>query len=1110
MNLKELGDLAYREYLRLTEPPEPDPLQPQQYQFLTTISAIIAPLAIPQQLVAGAITGGWPGLRERLSKLPEFLRAPFTGTPPADYITGEQILARFGISVENLPPWQRFLATLGAEMFTDPTILVSWARGLGLKAAEALTPAGLFRAVSSVAPGPINAVRSISETVLHSITVPLPHARGTQIQPIAGLKPESLRPTLAEALFPHGRVPWGRSVLEGGRNLPEELTGSPQVGPGLLREARGYGEQLRHYVMAHIAEIDDTLRTVDPKRGPIYRILDDLVGNFLREVVLPPELREEVLKAVPSGAVAWVNLADRAVQGSTTRQKYLQKIEALAKEVGRPAEELIQAFDRAAVAGWKAAVATGFELSRYPEFYYYLEETARRAGITPQEALAAFANNAGTEKLREIWKEVTEDALWSLDPTDYLNALMQGPLRIATGRFLDVSEIVDAVRNKSVVIVNSGDVARIREKFGDDLASLVEILADASPARVVRIRDVAELARQMGITDDISELLREFSPSYQLLEESLDRINRSRPTTYHIYALRRKPLAQHIAAIDTVVGATAALAQLGLRGGAAVRAQTFLEGIYRLLQETNAILEPREALKFVAEGVDYVVMPNSANVWGPLAGKAIPKWAAREILKIAMLPPGMRSGPLTRLTNIVRQAFLSPLPTALRNAVGNLILLDAAGIPIAEVIRYMPRAHRALLQHIREGASPELAGAEHVLNFLGDATLARQVQETIDDKLFAVISNWAAKPKGILDYAERLVEKLARMPPIGFLGWFQYFEDLTRASVFLWAKDNLLKAGVDPSEAIFRAAHISNTAAFDYTSTGAAIDALRRSGLALFPAFTYFAVGRVASAAVSNPGALTKYEHIVNAINQATMPDPEERDRISQMIAHSLFADLRPIVLPAGQEGHYYLVPVDFFLLQRAVSPAQVVSLASEPVFGGVLRPLVDLVYAFHPDNPEPGTPTPQTAAYYGRIFHPGATAPERIAGAAAFLALQFTPGAFRDIRRIYNAVALDEDTKELLELLSTRYFNSDPQQVIMRQLGLPSYEIDLTGEVTLRQVLRRLERQTADRVTVLNRRIRDAIARDDNAALEQAIQELVQVRMERARKTLEAIGGLQ
>jgi len=79
-----------------------------------------------------------------------------------------------------------------------------------------------------------------------------------------------------------------------------------------------------------------------------------------------------------------------------------------------------------------------------------------------------------------------------------------------------------------------------------------------------------------------------------------------------------------------------------------------------------------------------------------------------------------------------------------------------------------------------------------------------------------------------------------------------------------------------------------------------------------------------------------------------------------------------------------------------------------------------------------------------------------------------------------------------------------------MRQLGLPSYEIDLTGEVTLRQVLRRLERQTADRVTVLNRRIRDAIAKDDNAALEQAIQELVQVRMERARKTLEAVGGLQ
>jgi len=1083
--------------------------------FTGALEPLALPLATVEAAAADAYALTTGGKVEELAQLWHALPAyaPF-GAKPEVTISGSELLAKMGVDNEAVKQW----GGLALDFVADPLLAAGWLNTVGkvskavgmakegdklLSLAEKVqlmtSPRGAVEAFRKMAPGPTETMRNWLEKVWE-VKIPAVHVVADEAK-LPGFLQEDRSATVREVLFPKGVPPVGRRFEEGGSITPATWTGSDSVGTGIPAMAEGSRRKFQHLVSGTIQTLDELYRKADPQRGALYRQLDDVVGGFVRDPeYFPRKTRKDVVELLKKPPVrdkilSWTETQLQVASGQRTFQKRLEKLYRTFKPKVS-FDEFVQTANKAAALTYATYIQAGYELSDYAGFLKLINQVADdkgleadkilfhfidaiRVGANPAKHSSAYLQQRQVVAVDRALKRYMKNApqFSKLDPTIYMQNLLHGFVVPALGKYADPAVLQNLAENWDIVTfaksASPKDLAATFARFGEKAPKIVADLVESSPYPVVRVDDIVEAfeANNLNIAKlEVKEALLDLNPDLLDMEQTLKQIGRLQKglTTNDLLAARLKKqrgstklwyklpsfTEEDLQTLYQLSGATKQLGAVGIKGSAEVRAKTLLEMAYNDLLDMDLIQPWGSTPRHYIGPVTFINIPKQPKTWGPLAGTSIPLWSAREILKVLQQPMQHRQALYQRLVNIMRKGYLSAPKTTARNIMSNLGLLHLGGIPVDEVVPYISRGRKMVQEYATRGWSRDLEGAEHMLSFLHDSSLAKWFREPAEDQLYTVLEGTFKKSRSFKDWIDKfdnLIDKMANTPPVGFLGAFQAAEDYTRGAVFLWARDKLLKEGADRAEAISKAAHIAVNSVYDYSSVGIGIDILRKSGLALFPAFTYFTTGRVARALYERPGNLVLAEKLITATNRTTVPKDDERDAVDKMTAHMDYLRNHPLLIPSKKKGHYFVVPLDYLLPQAAVTGGQLKDALAEPAFGGALRPVVDVITAWLNGT---GEPTAATQKFGARVFEPYQTTVGKALSTAAFLGKQVAPGSIRDVLDFAQRRAghyLTGGFADEIAHLMGRYLNAAPGQLLARYaLGFSSYEVDTTGEVTI------------------------------------------------------------
>lgn len=522
----------------------------------------------------------------------------------------------------------------------------------------------------------------------------------------------------------------------------------------------------------------------------------------------------------------------------------------------------------------------------------------------------------------------------------------------------------------------------------------------------------------------------------------------------------------------------AKLAALGMAAGPAAKAQVFMDEIYRSLQQMNLVFD--DVHVGTTQGIRMVTLPKEAETWGAFAGKAVPLVVARELVSLNAVNSLTAWG---RFMSAIRAGYLSALPTTIRNVIGNFFLMQQRGIPIHEILPYLRKSHKALQNFTKQGHDEYFTGAEDLLNLFTDGSLSRNIAMQQDETLRNILADVANidKPGVYEKLMNAYVDVIAKTAPIGFLRVFQGVEDTMRAAVFGWAKDKLLKAGRNPTQAIEEAAFYANRALYDYANISEGVRMLRDSGMALFPSFTYFTVGNVARGLWETPGRLAIQERIMTGASQALLPDEQERDRINRMIHDTHLGEARPIPIPIGN-NQYYLLNMSWFLPTGAVSRDSLLNFMLDPMMAGFWRPAIEVAAAWFNGSGEAFA----TQRFGERVFRPYDTPAERVADTAGFLYRALDPGGLASIAHIAERLPLivNQEQAEHAATQLDRWLDTDLAQQVARLAGARLIKMDTEGR-SARQRSRQIMAEFQESMRVWNADWRRAVATNDLAEIE-------------------------
>jgi hypothetical protein len=709
----------------------------------------------------------------------------------------------------------------------------------------------------------------------------------------------------------------------------------------------------------------------------------------------------------------------------------------------------------------------------------------------------------------------------------------------AGAAFANYVEVIAPPKPRNVIAQQRAKEARrpaMDDAPSQDVAFLREWFEETGTQKTVPYRRAVHFTtegaadainRQTGLNltpEDIANAVWENSSSKTFLEKTIQLLSESAgqvpgssglrmpwsqtPSAFEAREVFDLPaLAQLVMVRDPV----AVAASTGMRAGRQVRAKSFLSEAYDFLSTEGLILNPSEVglpqgqvlpqdaiYPFqTGDGVKYVALPNQPELWGPLAGQAIPEDIARTFV-YAQRYGLTESNDAQRLFNMWRQMLLSPLPTSLRNVVSQYILISQAGGDLGQLLANTPRAHTFSTNFSKTGVLPdEFKGYEHLFTWISGSTLAGTVEVPTEKLLRRIVSN-QQNLTGALEGAEEFVSWMTRTPPFGFLGLFKWGEETSRTSAFLSTYDNLIANGVNKSEAINRAAHFAANSAHNYGMAPLLPDMMKRYGLSAFPQFSYFMISRNVRTALENPGTLVKPEYARRAVNTwATEGDLEEQERVTALMAGwERYA--YPLLLPIpNRNGEYYAVDLGFFFPTQSGSGAQVFA---DPFTGVALAPIFDAALAWINDNGR----GPFGARFGQQVFDPAAETGDRVLQTADFLGSSyFMPrlvGPNGSIRQMMDAAEYNEN-KELFDLIGLqqgKHYNLDWGQVFARNLGLNARKVSVRASgVNVGQRDREINQYYDRRATPLNRRMTEMVmllsqtTGDDRAKLQEDLQEL-------------------
>jgi hypothetical protein len=772
-----------------------------------------------------------------------------------------------------------------------------------------------------------------------------------------------------------------------------------------------------------------------------------------------------------------------------------------------------------------------------------------------------------------------------LDARTWLKGMFGGYARKVMGVYQDPQRLTSLLERGDVKPFRQINPESFRAAFkdalqanpdADKIANAVASFA-ANGTRVVYAKDILDVAARNGAEltlDQTKDILSRVDPDFQINQQTfeiLSGIGRNQQLGIQRRAfglnsnafqrrtledtaaenltqqLGRPPTADEIAqatdeyqaALVELTDAPTRLASLGVEIGKTIGAQSVLKTAFTELQGMGMVKDfgPNAPVAKVVDGVEYSLVPEGAD-FGALAGKHIPSMVWRDIAQTAAGPQAQ--GEWTKWVGRIRAAFLSPLPSTFRNAIGNVALMSTVGVHPDAIAKHLPKAYEILKTYAKDGYHPELDGVEGVANFMHDAGMVKELQDLTQDGLLRLIQE-ASKSKKPFPVALRdLVANPDRVPFLqrlgdaadavgeatvgqvrrigasapdafgrpqpsvgdkaadfflgeglgtptrsvaagGFLHWFQAVEDVGRLVSYLSAKEARIAAGDAPQAAKLAAAKFANTATFDYSNAPKVVEWARNTGAVLFPSFAYYMTGRVLKGMWSNPAPLAVQDKIVSAANEAGLSGENEEAAIEKMLTGYWGMKNRPVLVPiAGKNGEYLSIPTNYFMPSAVFNPQTLNDMASGAAAGGVLRPLVDLTYAWFATGGQRGQTTPFTAPFRGGdpIFSPDATTAQAVVGSLSYLAQSYAPGtvirtALPQVEKLAD-VQFDPKQAALMEQLQQRYLNLQPGQLAGRLVGVNTYAV---GQQTALRQISTNDRRSRDEVAAIRREYEAKIA---------------------------------
>ncbi len=435
--------------------------------------------------------------------------------------------------------------------------------------------------------------------------------------------------------------------------------------------------------------------------------------------------------------------------------------------------------------------------------------------------------------------------------------------------------------------------------------------------------------------------------------------------------------------------------------------------LYKVLKEAGLVYDdpPMEVvksthLKFVQVPETTVYMGEAgerAYVWGPLAGKWIPKAIYEDLNRTLSVDPISGTAFASFLT-FWRKGLLNSPDTVVRNFIGNIWLTWLTFGPEQALlsIKYLPKAFRALREYYETGRIAELG--DGAIYMLKDASLTGELREVVESAAvrLAGAARGTISEKGVvqrviegmdkvLNETGRTIAKYFTTNPdlspltraLSFVEMFAYLENAQRLANYFAAKELAKAAGRANPEAY--AMWVAMNATHDYRSVPYALTIVRNYGIVAFPSFMYLTAVAVGRALTRNPSALTIPAKFASLSFYTNTDGPEDHARIAAYMPEWL-AQAMPFVLPVKREdGSYLVMPLSY---AAPVIPIEPTSLATEVVGLGFLRPFIEAAYGLIRDDPRPVF----SAQFGKRLFPDVATPGEKALGVGAYITKSFTP----------------------------------------------------------------------------------------------------------------------
>lgn len=540
------------------------------------------------------------------------------------------------------------------------------------------------------------------------------------------------------------------------------------------------------------------------------------------------------------------------------------------------------------------------------------------------------------------------------------------------------------------------------------------------------------------------------------------------------------------------------MAGMAAAGRRAISGQEILRTMWRELGGRGLIASSPEYLK--RYGVRTAVQIPMKDIYGPLAGKYIPRYFADQILRAVQSGD---IGVLRRTLNNLRVMFLANPGTISRNIGGGITAMHAGGLKPQEIVTYGQKAARDVREIMRSRDLRVLGPGWEQLKLYGEGDMAAEAGDILLRGLEDIMKK-AGKPTTALQAAMEKWGNTAKNILTGkpLFGVFQMSEDVMRVTTFYALRDRFLREGIDKNTAGILAAQYANNILFDYSNQPYMVQWLKRWGLGLFPSFPYFNLSRTASLIAKRPVSVSTVARIATASDQF-LPEKDRR-QASYIINDMWLRDEAPVLIPTGEQGRFIAVPIKYMFPQLAGSDFFTDSLG-EMAGGGVYQTLIDISAALYTGEGR----GPYGGRYGKEVFSPALdrTPLQRGLKALEYAVTGYSPGHLRLLKdaAVNMTKYYRSDHPEILSKVYADDYGYGVGKVIAKAFGFNPKEL---GTANYLENWDRADWEFNKKQQELSRKLRDALRAGDRQMVMKLWEQKMQLKVAYLEAKCRQVGG--